>query len=100
MAQDHAEALRWFHKAAEQGVARAQSSLVDLYVGGEGVPLDDVLAYMWASIVTASWPPGETRDRFAEGLDKLAARMTPDQIAEAQRRAREWLATHGEAGQN
>jgi hypothetical protein len=33
-----------------------------------------------------------TRDEAVKKRDKLTAKMTPDQIAEAQRRAREWVA--------
>jgi TPR repeat protein len=35
---------------AEQGDAIAQSTLRVMYYNGEGVPEDDVLAYMWANL--------------------------------------------------
>ena len=38
---------------------------------------------------------GEDRDRAARNRDYAAQRMTADQIAEAQRRAREWQPTPG-----
>ena len=38
VAQDDAEAVRWFRRAAEQGYARAQQDLASAYYFGRGVP--------------------------------------------------------------
>ena len=87
------EAARWRRKAADQGYAGAQVWLGNNYRDGEGVPRSYVLAYMWYSLAAAS-PIGIGYD--APGSrDRLAARMTPDQIAEAQRLAREWTRSLG-----
>ena len=51
--EDNAEAMRWYHKAAEQRHAGAQSNLGIMYAKGEGVPQDDVQAYAWLSIAAA-----------------------------------------------
>lgn len=83
--QDPAEAARWFRNAAEQGNADAQNNLGVMYVNGEGVPQDDVLAHMWVNLSAAQGIQYAQRN-----LDAIARRMTPDQIAEAQRMAREW----------
>jgi hypothetical protein len=40
--------------------------------------------------VCARQPPGEDRDRAVSNRDLAEKRMTPEQIAEAQRLAREW----------
>ena len=45
--QDHAEAVRWFRLAAEQGEAFAQHNLGFTYVNGRGVPQDDAEAVRW-----------------------------------------------------
>ncbi len=37
-------------------------------------------------------PPGEDRDRAVKNRDFVAKRMTPAQISEAQKLAREWKA--------
>ena len=37
-ARDEAEAVRWFRKAAEQGLALGQASLGAMYVEGRGSP--------------------------------------------------------------
>ncbi len=77
--QVHAEAVKWYRKAAEQGVAKAQYNLGHMYSYGLGVPQDQVQAHMWFSLADA----GKHRDY-------VASLMTPEQIAEAQRLAREW----------
>lgn len=75
----------WFRKAADQGNALAQSYLGALYFNGEGVPQDYVIAHMWLNLGAAG---GE--DYAAEWRNMVAAKMTPAQIAEAQKLAREW----------
>jgi TPR repeat protein len=87
--KDHVEAARWVRKAAEQGSARAQNNLGSLYVTGEGVPKDYVSALMWFNLAAA-----QGYENGQEKRDIVAKRMTPDQIAEAQRMAREWMAKH------
>ena len=79
------EAARWYRKAAEQGDQKAQSALGFCYVRGEGVPTDDVVAYMWLNLSAAAG--SETAATFR---DKLAKSMTPQQIGEAQKMSREW----------
>ena len=45
--RDYEEAARWFRKAAEQGLARAQCSLGDAHKRGDGLPKDLVEAALW-----------------------------------------------------
>ena len=87
--QDHAEAALWYRKAAEQGDPDAQFNLGLSYAGGEGVPQDDAEAHMWLSLA-ASRASGEDAKLFAKRRELLANRMPPQQIAQAQSRAREW----------
>jgi len=91
--QDDAEAVRWYRLAAEQGDADAQGNLGFMYGNGQGVPQDYVEAHMWANLAAAQ-SSGEDRDRWVENRDINAAKMTAEQIAEAQRRAREWNEAH------
>ena len=44
---------------------------------------------MWVNLA-ASTPQGETNERYAKLRKLIAEEMTPAQIAEAQRLAREW----------
>ena len=88
--QDHAEAAKWFRLAAEQGFAGAQASLGVTYLEGLGLPHDDVQALMWFNLAASRLPPGEDHDRAVQDRDTVAKRMTPAQIAEAEKLAREW----------
>ena len=75
---------------AEQGIARAQGLLGLMYEYGRGVPQDFVRAHMWFNLAASRLPPGGVRDSAVKDRDRIAARMTPEQIAEAQRLARDW----------
>jgi TPR repeat protein len=77
--------MKWYRLAADQGYAHAQYNLGIMYAKGQGVPQDYVKAHMWFNLSAAQ---GE--QDAAEHRDKVAQRMTPAQIAEAQKLAREW----------
>jgi TPR repeat protein len=83
--QNFAVAIDWFRKAAAQGDAGAQSNLGLTYSKGRGVPQDYVSAYMWFDLAAASGDKVAERNR-----DKIGTKLTPAQIAEAQKLAREW----------
>ena len=83
--QDYQEAMLWFRLAAEEGVPAAQYNLGGMTFKGQGVPRNYVRAYMWASLAAA-----QGYELAAKGLKILEKHMTPAQIAEAQRLAREW----------
>ncbi len=89
--QDDAEAVKWYRKAAAQGQAVAQGNLGVMYRDGHGVPRDYVQAHMWLSLAASRLPPGSDRDTAVKNRDIIAKLMTPAQIAEAQRLAREWM---------
>lgn len=90
--QNLGEAARWYRLAADQGNAIAQSNLGSMYVSGEGVPQDYVQAYMWVAVAASRFPPSAKKDRneAVQHRDIVASHMTPEQLAEAQRLAREW----------
>ena len=75
------------------GYARptAQRSPAGKYNPGSGVPKDYVEAHKWMSLAAAR-ATGDNQRRFADTRDSLARLMTPEQIAEAQKRASEWTA--------
>ena len=70
---------------AEQGNALAQFNLGVNYTSGEGVPQDDVLAHKWFNLAAAQGDASAKKNRAI-----VTDRMTREQIAEAQRLAREW----------
>jgi TPR repeat protein len=86
--RDDAEAARWYRRAADQGDALGQYSLGTMYLEGRGVEQDYIQAYMWLSLVAARSP------EYASFRDRLRSELTPAQIAEAQRLAREWDTAH------
>ena len=82
--QDYREAAKWTRKAAEQGLAEAQYGLGYMYAEGEGVPQDFLQAHAWMNLAA-----GQGDKRAAELRDRVATRMTPAQVFEAQQLAAE-----------
>ena len=91
--EDDAEAVRWYRLAAEQGYAIAQNNLGFMYREGRGVPEDDVLAYVWYNLAAA-----QGNETAQSNKDRAERRMTPEQIAEAQRLSTEWIEAHPPGG--
>ena len=87
--QDSAEAVRWYRLAADQGWAEAQHYLGVMYAAGLGVPQDYVAAHMWLNLAATQASAADS-DAVIEGREVVEAEMTAEQIAEAQRLAREW----------
>jgi len=83
--QDYQEALRWCGLAAESGQGRAMFMLGRLYHMAHGVPQDFVRAHMWYNLATANGYAEAKKWR-----DRLADDMSPSQIAQAHKLAREW----------
>jgi len=83
VSQDYAEALKWFRLSADQENADGQGALGSMYYTGRGVHQDYVLAHMWFNLSAA-------RGGSPERRDSILHQMTREQIAEAQRFAREW----------
>lgn len=83
--QDYGRALMHFRFAANGGSAVAMAKLGLMYKLGDGVLQDFVRAYMWFNLAGA-----RGYEHAAVFRDGVAKQMTPDQIAEAERLAREW----------
>jgi uncharacterized protein len=62
-----------------------------LYAEGYGVPQDYTQALMWSTLAISRAGDDATRELAANLRDRLAANMTPAQIAEAERMGREWF---------
>ena len=88
VSEDAAEAVKWFRKAAEQGDAAAQHLLGVAYDDDDGdgddVPTNHIEAYVWYSIAVANG--GE---KSKEALRSSIAKLTPEQLIAAQKRAAE-----------
>ncbi len=89
--QDYKEAVKWFTMAAEQGHAYAQLYLGRIHYNGDGVPQDYTEAYKWVLLAQMN---GEDVSKLKQDL---TAKMTPVQIAEAQKLAKEFGAKNNNA---
>ena len=87
---DYKEAFRWFRASAVQGNSSAQGSLGAMYRKGLGLPQDYIQAFMWYDLAVAKSELDQERRVWARNRDSLAKKMTSEQVAEAQRLAREW----------
>lgn len=85
VAQDYVEAAKWYRLAADQDHAQAQFNLGNMYDNGRGVAQNEILAHMWFTLSAAQGNQDAVRNR-----DILARRMTPAQLAQAQKLTREW----------
>lgn len=84
--RNQTEAANWYRKAAERMFTRAQHSLAYMYQAGSGVPKDRVEALKWFTIAAT------LGDDYSGWIGRLAAlHMSADEVARAQRLARDWL---------
>ena len=88
-----AAAAAWYRRAAEQGYAPAQANLAAMYINGRGVPRDYVQAYKWLALALAGFGEMESEEyaRADQNRTLVAIKMTPAQIAEAERLAGAWM---------
>ena len=90
--QNYAEAAKWYRRAAGQGMADSQVNLGIMYYHGQGVSRDYVLAHMWLNLAALQYP-ASVRENLNDAVhykDIVNSLMTPAQITEAERLAREW----------
>lgn len=90
--QNDAEAVKWYRMDADQGNASAQFNLGNMYCNGRGIPQDYVQAHMWFNLAAARFSGNDKdyREKAVAARDRVAAKMTPQQIAEAQALAINW----------
>jgi TPR repeat protein len=68
VAKDPVEAVKWYHKAAEQGLAGAQFSLGLCFMNGDGVAKDPVEAVKWYHMAA------EQGHAMAQDLERLTSK--------------------------
>jgi uncharacterized protein len=93
VARDHKEAARLYLLAAQQGYARAQYDIGFMYGFGEGIPpQDDVQAYKWIGLAIDRFTVKnqERREQAIKDRATLAARMSRQQLAEAEAAIKTW----------
>lgn len=81
------EAAKWMRRSADQGLGEAQGVLGECYLNGEGVPQDYVEAYKWFNLSAAQDDSLSTKGISVQERNSITRLMTPEQIAEGQRRA-------------
>jgi len=85
VAKNEKEAAKWFRKAAAQNHAGAQYNLSLCYLNGIGVEKDEVEGSKWMLLAA-----GQGDEQAKQFMTKLENEMTREQIAEAQKRARDF----------
>ncbi|MGH7316325.1 MAG: tetratricopeptide repeat protein, partial [Candidatus Rokuibacteriota bacterium] len=87
--RDYAEAVKWYRRAAEQGVAFAQFNLGVRYANGQGVERDPVQAYHWFG-VAAQGLLGREAGIARQARDSIKVTLTPEQLARGEEMVRGW----------
>jgi len=85
--QDNATAVALYRLAAEEGIAEAQWFLGTMYQFGDGVIQDRVYAHMWYNIAASAG-----NENAVELRNRVATRMTTEDISKALQLARECVA--------
>ena len=91
--QSDTEAIKWYRKAAEQGLGRSQNNLGWMYKSGRAVSPDMETAYMWFYVGVANGYKDAQ-----EGIDDLEGKglfnrgkISPQEIDRAKERAKDFL---------
>ncbi|HEY3660561.1 MAG TPA: hypothetical protein VGK91_04980, partial [Candidatus Udaeobacter sp.] len=79
-------AVKWFREAAEHNLVEAQYDLSGCYATGAGVAKDNCEAYKWLLLAARQ---GDKDAR--KNLTALERKLTPEQIADGQKRARDFI---------
>jgi len=86
--KDIPDGVIWTRKAAEQGFAPAEDALGMCYAKGKGMPQDYLEAYKWFDLAAAQG--GEHNTDAKINLSMAERAMTPEQITQAQKLARDF----------
>ena len=87
--QDYTQAVKWYRRAAEQGLPEAQINLGIMYETGKGVAQNLIQAHKWFNLAATRFSASE-RSGAVRARARVALRLTRDELAKAQRFARDW----------
>src|SRR4030095_4336591 len=87
---DHVQAAEWYRRAGDLGQSKAMFMIGVCYWAGRGVPEDQVEAYRWLDLA-ATYAANREKDTAVNARTALERVLTPTQIEEAKKRAREWM---------
>ncbi|HEX4192565.1 MAG TPA: tetratricopeptide repeat-containing serine protease family protein [Stellaceae bacterium] len=82
-------AAKWYEAAADHGDPAAQSKLAVLYEQGIGVDQDFKESYFWYAVALRD-PKNPTPKQDAEGLKRVAAKLSAADVADAAQIAKGW----------
>ena len=83
--QNERDAAKWYYKSAVQGFTDAQFAMGFVCRGGNGIPMDKVLSYMWFDIAARNG-----NDKAFGLRNDVAWSMTEAEIDEARKKSRSW----------
>jgi TPR repeat protein len=83
------QAVKWLSAAAGQGLPRAQLKLAEIYANAPDMSGSHTTACGWFLLATTGLR-GIHLHQARSGYARIAAQLTPAQIAEAKRFARDW----------
>lgn len=86
------QAVRWLLAAAEQGLSRAQVKLAELYADAPDISGRHAIACGWF-LLAATGLRGIHLHKARSGYERIASHLTPAQIADVRRFARDWTPT-------
>jgi len=87
--KDNNQAIKWYRLSAELSHRDAQNNLGAMYSKGEGAEQSFVDALKWF-VISA----GNDSEAGRKNIDIVEKRMTPEQITQARKLAREWVRLH------
>ncbi len=90
--KDPKQALHWYRQAADNGDVYAQLDLARIYREGKSAKLDYVQAYKWYFIVSKN---EDICDCLLDGKGMAAAKMTRQEIQQAEVLAGDWFKKRG-----
>jgi hypothetical protein len=85
------KAFRWLLAAAEQGLARAQIKLAELYASEPELPKGSVKACGWYLLAVDALQ-GAQREKALSAYQRASSRLTPAQMTEVESFAEGWTA--------
>jgi uncharacterized protein len=83
------EAIRWFLAAAEQGLARAQEKLADIFAAEDDRPDGSLESCKWYLLAMRELRGGHLQ-KAQSAYQRVAARLTPAEVAEVNRLVQSW----------
>ncbi|MBT4906240.1 MAG: sel1 repeat family protein [Rhodospirillaceae bacterium] len=88
--ENRLEAIRWYRKAAEQGLAMAQKNLAQLFAERARRPSHFIKAYKWYEIAIPKMADQMVVMLLGIEQDNLAKKMTLADVAKAKKLAEDW----------